>query len=173
LPKIDPGLVLNLDKTASPEIEEIMNPQFFTHLAESYRVYAPPPYGLIMCLLCLEGEPIVVGMKFDTLPGDTFTEKRAALMKIPGETFYASAVQGGFTCALPVNSVIGIPPGFALVVLNANKEHSNQGLMWEIQGPKHHLKKTITYLGEIIAEKPDLKTGRYGIMLDYLQTQVN
>lgn len=132
------------------------------------------PFGLMQAKTVLAGAYLCYGCPVDKIPGASYGEKRAHLLRSADSLYFAESLRAGsgFVVKLVPDDMLLVPSGF--MVYCAAMEPDSKALMWSVSGDKSDNDRVVRSLQMTLREYPALQRPSEGYepFLQYLMAEV-
>ena len=152
---------------------EAVSPQFTVHNPKATALFVTTDLGLVELKCVIEGSLHVFGVALDACPGETTKEKHVSLSNMTMEQFKSLVEKEGFWAKMEENTMLAIPPRFAVITMNNDDQVTTHGLRWLVAGDDNCMKRSIKVLESAIADFPQLGQGSHGAVLRALKHKVD
>ena len=141
-----------------PWADQVFVPEILLS-SESYSQAMWTPFGLMQANLLISGDAAFAGIRTEQIPGNTYAEKRAAVLRMPVEQVQEACSAGGFyvrfekSLSSKGHCLVLIPTGFIVLVACRNAHI----LRWSLVADTADRNRVKTCLGGCLASFSELR----------------
>ncbi|CAK0846196.1 unnamed protein product [Prorocentrum cordatum] len=132
-------------------VEGLQQPTFYQGKTGGVYVAPGTDYGMIDTRLNLDGAEMIFLIKSEAVAGEDVRAKIAAVCSMSPKDLVKAATDHGSYYYLTNGSMVIIPTGFMVVIINTSDDHAVHGIRWLSIGSKVNAAKTVEVLEGLTA----------------------